>query len=459
MRVSSLIVALAASAMTAGAWAGTLQDVRQAAQKADPQWQAAQRTWQADQQLSVQARGSLLPTINATYSHKRYFNTPENAVNDDRREYDSISSGVNLVQPLFRLDAWYGYKQAKAVVSADQAQFDQAQQAFFLRVATQYVGVLRNWDALQYAQANEKAIGRQLQQTQERYKVGLVPITDVQQAQSVYDNARVTLISARSAFAIARDQLDALSGKQWQSLATLKKDLPMEGVTPADPAEWIALAQKQNPQLLVAKFNAKAQGFNANVKLGAMMPQVELTAGYSHDHTVPRENVGLVTDNDSHGFNVGVQVTMPLFAGGTLNSQRKEAALRAQAATSTYQQVNRDTGLAARSQYRMVETDSENVKAGRQAIKSAETALEAVREGYKVGTNTIIDVLDAESRLFEARNSYANARYDYVIDSLNLKATAGVLGADDLAMVNGWLDASNQIDLTPAAITTPPTSR
>lgn len=446
MRVSSLFVALTCAALASTGWAGTLQDVRQAAEQADPTWLAAQRTWEANQQLLVQARGNLMPGITASYSHTRYFNTPENPTGDQQK-YDRQTAGVNLVQPLFRLDAWYGYKQAKTVVSADEASFAQARQDFLLRVATQYVNVLRNWDALQFARANEKAIGRQLEQTQERYKVGLVPITDVQQAQSIYDNAKVTLISAKSQFAIARDQLDALSGKSWDSLDGLKADLPMEGVSPADPAKWITLAQQQNPQLLAAQMNAKAQSYNASVKSAAMLPQVEVVAGYNHTHTSEQNVAAAGIDTDNHGYNVGVQVSMPLFVGGVLNSQRKQAALLSEAADATYKAAYRDTGQAARTQYRLVQTDAESIKAGAQAIKSAQTALEATQEGYKVGTSTIIDVLNAESLLYQARSNYANARYDYIIDSLTLKATAGVLSEKDLAEVNGWLDANNQISL------------
>jgi outer membrane protein len=180
-----------------------------------------------------------------------------------------------------------------------------------------------------------------------------------------------------------------------------------------------------------------------------MLPQVELTAGYNHTHTSEQNaaanSAGIDTDN--HGMNVGVQVTMPLFAGGALNSQRKQAALLSEAADASYKAAYRDTGQAARTQYRLVQTDAESIKAGAQAIKSAQTALEATEEGYKVGTSTIIDVLNAESLLYSARSNYANARYDYIIDSLALKATAGVLSEKDLTEVNGWLDGNNPISL------------
>lgn len=437
-------------AFCSSAWAGTLQEVRQAAEQADPEWLAAQRSWQADQQLLVQARGSLLPSISANYSHVRSWNTPENTPLDDQMESDSITAGVNLVQPLFRLDAWYGYQQAQSVVSASEALFAKARQDFLLRVATRYVNVLRSWEALQFALANEKAIGRQLEQTRERYNVGLVPVTDVQQAQSIYDKAKVALITARSQFAISRDQLNALTGKSWETLAGLKEQLPMDGVSPADPTEWIELAQQQNPALAASRFNAEAQGYNADVKMAAMLPQVQLTAGWQHQHLAALNDAArlLPVDGDSRGYNVGIRVSVPLFAGGALNSRRKQAALQAQAAEASYQANYRDVSQAARTQYRLVETDAERIKAARQAIKSASTALEATREGYKVGANTIIDVLNAESTLYSARSSYANARYDYIIDSLSLKATAGVLGVDDLEKVNDWLNSGEPIDLT-----------
>lgn len=446
MRVFSVFLGLTLTALTLSAQAGTLQDVRKAAQQADSQLLAAQRTWQADQQLASQARGALLPDISASYSIKRQYNTPEGYA---EQEWTNKTLGVSLVQPLFRLDAWYGYQQAQAVVSANEAIFEKAKQDFLLRVATQYVNVLRTWDALQFALANEKAIGRQLEQTQERYKVGLVPVTDVQQAKSIYDKAKVTLITARSQFAIARDQLEALTATDWNTLAGLKNTLPMNGVTPDDPAEWIALAQKQNPQLIASKLQAKAKSLNAKVKMGEMLPKLNLVGGYQHQHGSAR-NIAAAPghDADAKGKYIGLELSVPLFTGGTLNSQRKEAALRAQAAEATYKLTYRKVGQSARSQFRKVETDALRVTAGAQAIQSAQTALDAVREGYKVGTNTIIDVLDAESTLFQARSNYADARYDYLIDSLSLKATAGVLNVDDLKQVNTWLDTTHPIDLS-----------
>lgn len=440
---------LVAAAFCSSSWAATLQDVRQAAEASDPQWKAAQRTWQADQQISSQALGALLPNVTASYGRDRVWNKLEDVGDKKWHRYNRETTAVELQQPLFRLDAWFGYKQAKAVVSSNEAKFKQERQAFLLRVATQYIDVLRSWEMLQFAMANEKSIGRQLEQVQERYKVGLVAVTDVQQAQSTYDGSRVTLISAQSQFDIARDQLQVLTGKSWETLARLKQDLPMDGVMPADPAQWIELAQQQNPQLKASEFAAKAQDYNADVKLGAMLPRLSLSAGYQHQHsdgnTLPGGGGGLGLD--TQGKNIGIQVVMPLFAGGTLNSQRKEAALRAEAAESTYELVFRQTSQAARSQYRLVETDALNVKAGAQAVKSARTALDAVREGYNVGTKTIIDVLNAESALLSARNNHAAARYDYIIDSLSLKATAGVLKLSDLEEISTWLDDSAEIDL------------
>lgn len=447
MRTVSLILAIALA--SGSAWAGTLQDVREAAEKSDPQWLAAQRTWKADQQIRTQARGALLPSITASYSHMRNWNEPEMS-GAKEANFDQITTGVQLVQPLFRLDAWYGYKQANAVVSVSEAQFAQDRQDFLLRVATEYVEVLRTWEGLQFALSNEKAIGSQLEQTQERYNVGLVPITDVQQARSIYDNAKVSLIAARTQFEIARDQLQVLTGQEWLALDGLKADLPMDGVTPADPAQWIALAQEKNPQLEAARMGAEVQHQNARVKGSTMTPRVEIVAGYQHQHNAPRNDAARFAgsyDLDSQGKNVGVQVTMPLFMGGSLNSQRKQAVLQAQAADANYELAFRNVSHAARSQFRLVQTNAQSIKAGAQAIKSAETALDAAREGYKVGTNTIIDVLAAESRLFEAQQAYANARYNYIIDSLSLKATAGVLEVSDLDEIDSWLDSSNTIDL------------
>ncbi|WP_101674726.1 TolC family outer membrane protein [Alloalcanivorax mobilis] len=437
--------------LSASVQAADLTDVANAAWSYDGTWRAERQNWEADQETLVQGRAALLPTIDASYGRYRTNQRIEDGGVD--LDYDREASSVNLTQPLFRLDAFYGYKEAKATVSVSQANFYQARQDFVLRVAQGYFGVLRAWDNLVSAQAEEKAISRQLDQTSERFDVGLVPRTDVEEAQAAYDLTRVSLIVAEQDFAIARDQLETLTGQRWDNLAELREELPMSGPAPENMDAWLDKAAYQNPQILASRFTAKAAGCTADRQFGAMMPQVQLVGSYTHLHTAPDDDTGGATGfgsgitPDNHGTEIGIEVTMPLFRGGALNSQRKQAVLRADAADQTYLQTVRDVTQQARSAFRTVQADSLRVQARNQAIRSASSALEATQSGYEVGTRNVVDVLNAQQALYAAQRDYANARYDYILNSLTLQSAAGDLDVQNLVSVNEWLSSEQTLDL------------
>lgn len=447
--VKPLVVLL--TTLSAGVQAANLTDVANAAWSYDGTWRAERQNWEADQETLVQGRAALLPTIDASYGRYRTRQRIEDGGLD--MNYGSEATTISLAQPLFRLDAFYGYKEAKASVSVSQADFYQARQNFVLRVAQGYFGVLRAWDGLVSARAEEKAIGRQFEQASERFDVGLVPRTDVEEAQAAYDLTRVNLIVAQQDFAIARDQLETLTGRRWDNLAELREELPMAGPMPNDMQDWLEKASYQNPQILSSRFTAQAAGFTADRQLGAMMPQVQLVGSYIHNHTSPdsSSDVGSGLNGgispDIHGTEVGIEVTMPLFRGGALNSQRKQAALRADASDQIYLQTVRDVTQQARSAFRTVEADSLRVKARDQAIRSATSALEATQSGYEVGTRNVVDVLNAQQALYAAQRDYANARYDYILNSLTLQAAAGDLDVQNLVSVNEWLAPDKALDL------------
>lgn len=451
-----LTLALAMSSM---AHATTLQDVVMAAWGNDNEWEAARQRWLAAQETEKQGLGGLLPQVTADYTHLKNHQHVE-AGNIDlgsgnlnpaySYDFETQAFTVNVVQPLFRVDSWYEYRRTQAVTSAAEADFQNARQAFLLRVTEQYMNVLRTRENLTSAEAEERAFRRQLEQTNERYKVGLVPITDVNESQAAYDLARVGLIVAQSDFQIARDQLEALTGKRWDSLDGLRAELPMAGPQPSDPATWVEQAQANNPQVVAARYQAESAKAVSRQALGTQLPSVNLIGQYQHRHTLNVDTTNQTTNSLTPGTEsnyYGVQVSMPLFAGGAVNSKRKQAALTYQAAEQQYKLVWRDTGQQTRSLHRVVEADVLRVQARRQALISAQSALKATESGYQVGTRNIVDVVVAQRNLYSAERDYAAARYDYILDSLRLKAAAGMLTEEDLGEINGWLDNSQSIDL------------
>lgn len=428
--------------------AADLEAIRNAAWDADSEWTAARRTWKAEQETLTQGRSALLPSVTASYRDTDSEFDPATVGGTDNFENTTLM--VEARQPLFRPGAWFGYQQAQAAVSRAEAQFRQARQNFYLRVAEQYLGVLRAWENLVSARSEEKAISRQLEQTRNRFDVGVVPRTDVEEAQAAHDLSRSRLIGTKSEFLIARDKLEALTGKRWQELAVLGEDLPLNGPQPAEPSKWVERARAQNPQVQASESGAEAARQNARQRLAGQLPTVDLIGSWQDaDQTQAFTQGGKINTlpSEAKTTTYGFEIRMPLFQGGALNSQRKEAALRHEAARAQYKRTHRDAGQQARSLYRRVNSDALRVKARRQAIRSAESALEATQSGYEVGTRNVVDVLNAQQNLYGARRDYANARLDYILNSLRLKATAGMLKEQSLARINGWLSTEETLDL------------
>ena len=430
-----------------------LNDVLNAASEADPEWAAAQRTLDADQQLATQGRSALLPTLTAGYSHFRNYRDFEGTGTSDDGEFTSQVASLTLVQPLFRPDAWFSYGQGKALANAGEARFESARQDFLLRVTERYLDVLRRWEDLQTAQAEETALSRQLEQTQERFDVGLVPVTDVEEAKAAHDLSRVGLIAAQSDFDISRDQLEALTGQSWEKLAGLREELPMTAPEPAAPSHWMERARENNPQVLASRFDADSAKAAARQRASAQSLSVNLVGRYETNKFSDIDDPGLFPgaipsgpDYDSKA--IGIEASLPLFAGGALNSQRKEASYRYQAAEEAYKLVWRDVGQSAQSLARQVATSAQNVMARKQALRSAESALRATESGYEVGTRNVVDVLTAQRNLYANQRDYSAARYDYIIVSLRLQAAAGDLSADDIDRINAWLSSDVSVELT-----------
>ncbi|MCK0538691.1 TolC family outer membrane protein [Alcanivorax quisquiliarum] len=453
MRTTGLSIAAAAAlalAVTGTAHSATLADVLESAWQADSQWSGALRTWEAEQETLVQGRSGLLPSVHASYAWLdndiKLTSSP-----GGETDFETETLTVSLVQPLFRPGAWYAYKQADAATSLAAANFQQARQDFLLRVAQQYFGVLQSWENLVSIRAEERAIGRQLEQTRERFDVGLVAVTDVHEAEAVYDLTRVERILAEADFDIARDRLEALTGRSWESLAALQEDLPLDGPQPAEPQQWVEMARQQNPTVLAALYQAETARHFASQRAWDHGPTVDLVAQhqrYKNDASGP---IGTLNQPDTRTNAYGIEVNLPLFQGGGINSRRKQAALQHEASQDRYQQAWRDVGQQTLGTYRLVSANALRISARAQAIRSAESALEATQAGYEVGTRNIVDVLNAQRTLFAARRDYANARYEYILDSLGLKALSGVLAEDDLMQVNAWLSPADLVELDAVA--------
>ncbi len=457
----TLCCALFALGPVAPAAADNLSEIYQLALTNDPNFRAANADLLIGKEAIPLGRAGILPKITARMeftdgdgdrSNFRTLNFDGNNFvagaagdNDDESEFYSLS----LSQPLFDLPAWFAFKQGYDLDKQSEAQFAADQQAIIVRVTEAYIDVLRASENLATSQAEQRAIGRQLEQTKERFEVGLLPITDVHEAQAAFDGATVNTLEGEAALNIAFEGLEVLTGQSHQDLAGLAAEFPIQGLEPADSASWVEFSQNNNFKLEVSRLSVLAADKNAKAKKAEHLPTVTATLGYSNYH---KDGHFVRNDGDTQPFSEDdeptvftISVNAPLYTGGMVSSQRKQAYQEYVKAQELHLLAQRMTTQQARSQHLLVKTNGARVKARQQGIVSAKSALEATDAGYEVGTRNIVDVLISQRILYQAQRDYANARYDYIISILKLRQVAGQLSPEHLSGLNKWLDPAIKI--------------
>ncbi len=448
--------ALLCLAASLPAQADTLADIYELATRNDPQLKVAEASYRAGREALPLGRAGLLPSVvaEAEYSESNQVRNTRTPVSlgggsfqtmtnrDYETERDAYS--VTLSQALFDLPAWFSFRQGKELTRQAEAELAAAQQDLIVRSAEAYFDVLRAQDNLASSRAQELAFQRQLEQTRQRFEVGLIAITDVHEAQAAYDSAVVTRLSDEGALGIAYEGLTVLTGQPHQNLWLLRADFPVTPPVPENRDEWVQFSLNNNYALKSAWYAAQAAMQAANARKAAHLPT--LRGGVSY---VSEENDGTIDDNwllrsdpfddKTQGDTVFLKLELPLYSGGAISAQRRQAYERYNQAAEYHTSVQRNTIQQARSLHLAVVTDAQRVKARQQAIVSAQSALDATRAGYEVGTRNVVDVVQAERLLHQAIRDYANTRYDYVLNQLRLKQQAGTLSPQDILDLNHWL--------------------
>jgi len=426
--------------------ADTLNDIYESALLNDPVLRAARASFNAERETKNIARGALLPqfAISGDYTESEINDNPT-SVSTGLIDTNTTTYGVSLSQAFFDMPSWYSFKSGKALSDSAQAQFSADQQSLIIRVSEAYFNVLRAYDNLQTRSAEQRAIQRQLEQTRERFEVGLLPVTDVHEAQAVFDDAAVNSLEARGALNIAFEGLQVLTGRDHEALAGLTDTFMATNPEPLSNQEWVDFAIGNNFQLKVAELGKDAAYNSAKAAAAARLPKITGRASYYEtdaDSIIYTDGISsagpIETQQDGHSF--VVSVTMPIWMGGSVDAKRRQAKQSSIASKEGYTATKRNVIQASRSLHQLVLTNTARVKARKQSITSADSALQATQAGYEVGTRNIVDVLVAQRSVYQARRSYANARYDYILSMMRLKEVAGQLAPDDIYQLNGWLD-------------------
>ncbi len=416
-----LLAAMLGASVTAQA--ADLLETYHAARANDPVFAAARATQRAGQEKLAQGRALLLPSVNLSA------NSTFNDTTASR--YNSHGYGVNLVQPLFRQQNWQAYSVAELQVAQSEAQFRNVEQDLAMRVAQAYFDVLLAQDNVQLAETQKTAIFEQLQQAKYTFEVGTATITDTHEAQARYDLVNAQAIAAQGNVEIKKSALHQLTNSKPDSLRQLSAQFKPELPQPAAMEKWVEEAQQHNPQLAVALASAELAEKELVRNRAGHYPTLDLVASYSENFT----NLGGGGSNSGAKV-VGVQFNLPLFQGGATQSKWREAEASRDRARAELENARRNIAVQTSQAYIGVVTGIAQVQALRQALQSGESLLQASKLGQEVGVRTNLDVLNAQQQLYATRRDLYQAKYNYLIGQLRLKAAAGTLAEDDLAKVN-----------------------
>ena len=418
-----------------------LEEIYELALKNDPLLKAAEATYRAGKENKAQGRAGLLPTLSISGSS----NWNEYRVLDQIiDQYNSNNYSGRLSQPVFRMDKWFQFKRGKSLSDSAQAEFGYQQQETMIRVASAYFNVLNSIDSLNAARAEEKAIGKQKDLAKKRFEVGLAAITEVQETQAAYDLTVVSRISREAQLDSAKETLNSIVGKEITLLSPLKENFEISLPDPLDRESWVTLGLKNNLQLKSAKFQREAAKHSARAATSNHLPQIDIVGRVTKSTSKQGKFGGFIqnplfgVEQDTRQY--AIQFNLPLYAGGSISSARRQAFANYDRAKEQTIYTERSIIRDVRSNHFGVQTQVANVTARKQALASAESALEATQIGYEVGSRNTVDLLDSQKRLFQAQRDYASSRYEYIIAMLRLKASVGSLNPGDLISISNRMD-------------------
>ena len=405
----------------------------------DPTFQAAGAGRDAALESVAIARAGLRPNVSlrgsgALVSDNVDTTGPNSPSTSDT--YPNLSLSVDVTQPLYRPDRSIRLGQART--REEKAEIDYASQTQDLidRIVVRYFGVLQASDDFRFAQTNREAIGQQLRQARQRFEVGLIAITDVEEAKSRFDLASAREIEAKNALDNAREAMREVIGEYPDDLASLGEDIPLVVPDPADIDEWTRTAGERNLMVQSASFAVAIAKEDIRLAGTGAEPAVDLfgEAGAVNRNRKPAGG------QESMSATIGIRLHWPVHTGGRVAAETRQVRARHREAMHAMERARRDAVRRTRQAYLGVESAIARVGALRQAVVSSQSALDAVDAGFQVGTRTSVDVLDAQRDLFQARNDLAAARYDYIRNALKLRLAAGTLVASDLDAINEWLE-------------------
>ena len=435
-------------------YATDLMDVYRQALENDPTFKAAYSTYMSKSEAVPQAWAALLPQLTVSALAGR---SQQDVISTNlkvQQPYQSNQWKINASQAVFNYQAWSQVQQAKASVKAALATFNSAAQDLILRSSRAYLDLLFARDTLNFAEAKKRANKRQLEQAQQRFNVGLDAITSVYEAQAAYDQSVAEVISAQNNLINKNDSLSKLTNHVYEHVAALRDSkIPLISPEPNNVNEWVSTGIKQNYNLFAAKYALQAARDNIKAQTAGNWPTFAIQGS-----TYTTHNDAGITNSAATNFtnsifipskqtlsNVSLTMNFPVFQGGLVASQTRQAQYNFQTSSEQMEQIYRDVVVNSRIAFNTITDGISKVKADRQTVISQQNSLESVQAQYQVGTRTMTDVVNAQQHLFQAQEQLAQDQYNLINGLLNLKFLAGTLNVNDLEEINSWL-ATNRVD-------------
>lgn len=430
-------VADTVTASDTAAPAASLAAIYRDAQAYDAQFAAAKAALQAGREKAVQGRAGLLPQV--SISGNASYNEIESTLPGGDAEYDSNGYGINASQPLFRMQNWVAYGQAKNQTKITEVQYRLAEQDLILRTAQAYFDVLQSQDNIAFINAQKAAISEQLASAKRNFEVGTATITDTHEAQARFDLAVAQEIAEQNALNIRLRALEKLVGHPVGALNTLVEPAVL---TPESGSidEWAERAASGSLQAEIQRLNKAIADQEVSRNRALLYPTLDAFAGYTVNNG---QNFGSL-QVDNRTATIGIELNVPVYQGGQGSSRIREAVANQTKARQELEAATRDAGQTARQAWLNVNSGIARVRALEQALTSTQAQLSSTKLGLQVGVRTSLDVLDAEQQVLSARRDLAGARYEYLLSGLALKAADGSLKPDDLAVIDQHLKPTAQ---------------
>ena len=453
----TLISLMLGFGMTTPVLADSLLEVYQQALANDPVVNRAKAQRDAAYQGIPLSRASLLPQISGniqqSYSSAERTNATPGLPNASFDiDSSSTSWGLSLQMSLYDHSRWLGLNQAELSAEQSDANYAAALQQLIVRTVTAYLDVLRAQDNLDFVRAEKRAIERQLEQTKQRFEVGLTAITDVHEAQANYDNTVAQEIVAENRIELAREALRVITGKYHDRLDIL--DTERFAAFPPSPkvvTDWLKIAEEANLTLLAQRLAMDVAKMNIDIATAGHYPTLGLSASYGSSKSTSK-SPALKSDTNPSGEvktpyqdsqSIGITLSVPIYQGGQVSAQTDQARAQFVSAGQDLELAHRQTIQSVRSSFNDVNASISTIRALEQAVVSAESALKATEAGFDVGTRTIVDVLNSTRNLFNARANLSGARYDFIQAMVTLKQAAGNLKAEDIELLEQGMKAAD----------------